>query len=196
MTRHHVFRALARHSGGATIIEFALVLPALCVTLLGLIDLGYHAYVLSIVEGALHEAARSATVGNKTGAQIVALVQSRLQSFSKGATITINKESYANYSDVAQPEKITTDTAPFGVYNKGDCFEDNNGNGVWDADKGKSGIGGADDIVNYQIVMTYPRLVPIGKLLGWSSSQTISESTVLRNQPYAKQVTVAPIVCT
>ena len=196
MIARRSIRWLALQSRGATIVEFALILPALCVTLLGFFDLGYHAYVLSIVEGALHEAARSATVGGKTGAQIDALVRSRLQSFSKGATITINKYSYANFSDVGQPEKITTDTAPFGVYNKGDCFEDDNGNGVWDADKGKSGLGGADDIVDYQIVMTYPRLVPIGKFLGWSSTQTITESTVLRNQPYAAQQDPAPIVCT
>jgi Flp pilus assembly pilin Flp len=196
VTMRRNLRALARQSKGATIVEFALILPALCVTLLGFFDLGYHAYVLSIVEGALHEAARSATVGGKTGAQIDALVQSRLQSFSKGATITINKTSYDNFADVGQPEKITTDTAPLGVYNKGDCFEDDNGNGTWDADQGKGGLGGADDIVDYQIVMTYPRLVPIGKFLGWSNTQTITEATVLRNQPYAQQNDPTPIVCT
>lgn len=196
MTMRRNLGALARQSKGATIVEFALVLPALCVTLLGFFDLGYHAYVLSIVEGALHEAARSATVGGRTGAQIDALVQSRLQSFSRGATITINKSSYANFSDVGQPEKITSDTAPIGTYNTGDCFEDDNGNGVWDADRGRSGLGGADDIVDYQIVMTYPRLVPIGRFLGWSSTQTITESTVLRNQPYAQQVDPAPVICT
>jgi Flp pilus assembly pilin Flp len=189
-------RALWRQSGGATIVEFALILPVMCMTLLGFFDLGYHAYVLSVVQGALHEAARSATVGDKTGAQIDAQVAASLKSFSKNATITINKTSYTNFSDVAMPEKITSDTAPIGTYNKGDCFEDDNGNGVWDADRGKSGLGGADDIVNYEIVMTYPRLLPLGKLLGFSSTQTIRASTVLRNQPYAQQQTSATVICT
>ena len=59
-------RASAATQRGATIVEFALVLPVLCVLLLGMLDLGYRSYVTSIVQGALHEAARMATVGGVT----------------------------------------------------------------------------------------------------------------------------------
>ncbi|HEY0412789.1 MAG TPA: TadE/TadG family type IV pilus assembly protein [Allosphingosinicella sp.] len=187
---------LWRDRRGATIVEFAIVCPVLCLTLLGFMELGYKSYVGSIVQGALHEAARSATVGDKTGAQIDALVQDRLKSFSSGATITINKSSYTNFSDVKMPEKITQDTAPLGSYNTGDCYEDANGNGAYDIDRGKSGLGGSDDIVNYEIVMTFPPIVPLWRMIGGPSTETIRASTVLRNQPYASRTTSVTVRCT
>jgi Flp pilus assembly protein TadG len=188
-------RKLGSEERGATIIEFALIAPVLCVTLLGSIDLGYRTYVTSVIQGALRDAARAATVGGKTGAEIDAMVQTRLKDFSKKATITINKYSYADFGDVKMPEKITQDTAPIGSYNAGDCYEDANNNGKYDLDKGKAGLGGADDIVYYEVVMSFPRLVPLGKFLGFSNTQTIKASTVLQNQPFAARSTTVVVRC-
>ena len=95
MRRLSSHRRLARDERGNTLVEFAFVLPVLAVTLMGFFDLGYRSYVFSIVEGALHEASRMATVGNKTGAEIDAFVASRLSDFSRDATITVAKKSYA-----------------------------------------------------------------------------------------------------
>ena len=189
----HRLRADTR---GVTIIEFAVVSPVLFLTMLGFFELGYKSYVSSVVQGALHAAARSATVGDKTGAQIDAEVQARLQAFSRGSTIVVSKTSYANFSDVKQPEKIITDTAPVGQYNTGDCFEDDNGNGTYDTDRGKSGLGGADDIVNYQVTMTFKPVVPLWKYIGGSNMETITASTVLRNQPFAGRSVSATVICT
>lgn len=188
--RRFLRSGLRRDERGATIVEFAIVSPVLCLTLLGFVELGYKSYVGSVVQGALHDAARSATVGDKTGAQIDAIVTSRLQAFSRGATITINKSSYTNFSDVKMPEKITSDTVPLGQYNSTDCYEDANGNGVYDTDRGKGGLGTSDDIVNYEIVMTFPPLVPLWKMIGGPTVETARASTVLRNQPYASRVVV------
>ena len=185
MTRSVVHRSLARDARGVTIVEFAMILPALCVLLLATFDLGYRSYVASVLQGALHEAARMATVGGVTQAQIDARVNRRLRDFASGATITIQISNYADFASVRQPERITQDTAPTGRYNAGDCYEDFNGNSRYDTDRGASGFGGADDIVNYQVTMTYPRIVPIAGFLGWGNTQTVSSSTVLRNQPYA-----------
>lgn len=190
-----VLGSLRRNQRGATIVEFAIVSPVLCLTLLGFMELGYKSYVGSVVQGALHDAARSATVGDKTGAQIDAIVTSRLHAFSTGATITINKSSYTNYSDVRMPEKITSDTAPLGQYNSTDCYEDANGNLRYDTDRGKSGLGTADDIVNYEIVMTFPPIVPLWKMIGGPTTETITASTVLRNQPYAARSTTVTVRC-
>jgi Flp pilus assembly pilin Flp len=187
---------LARDERGATIVEFAIVAPVLCLTLLGFVELGYKSYVGSVVQGALHDAARSATVGDKTPAQIDDLVTTRLQAFSRGATITINKSSYTEFSDVKMPEKITQDTAPLGQYNSTDCYEDANGNGRYDTDRGKTGLGGSDDIVNYEIVMTFPPLVPLWKMIGGPTVETSRASTVLRNQPYAARTNNVVIRCT
>jgi Flp pilus assembly pilin Flp len=188
--------SLAREQRGATIVEFAFIAPLMCVTLLGFLDLGYRAYVTSVIQGALRDAARMATVGGKTGSQIDDEVKIRLKDFSKKATITINKYSYADFGDVKMPEKISQDTAPLGAYNVGDCYEDSNGNGQYDLDKGKAGLGGADDIVYYEVVMSFPRLVPLGKFLGFSNTQTIKASTVLQNQPFAVRSTSVAVRCT
>ncbi len=188
-------RRLVRDSRGATIVEFAFVAPVLVLTLLGLFDLGYKSYVSSVLQGALHDAARMATVGDKTNAQIDAAVNARLHAFSRGATIAIVKKSYADFTGVKVAEKITQDTAPLNTYNSTDCYEDYNGNGVYDTDRGKSGMGASEDVVNYDITITYPRLFPLTRLMGLPSTDSVHGSTVLRNQPYGSRSTVVPVRC-
>jgi len=196
------FRALARISrsfrrdqSGVTVVEFAMVAPVLCISLLGLLDMGYQAYVGSVVQGTLHEAARMATIGNVSGDDIDAHVEGRLSAFSRDAEIVINRRSYSDFSGVRRPERITQDTAPLGEYNVGDCFDDANRNGVYDLDRGREGFGQSEDIVQYEVVMRYNRLIPLGGLLGWSDEVEHRESTVLRNQPYAARSTGSVIVC-
>jgi Flp pilus assembly pilin Flp len=178
-------RRLHGDARGATIVEFAMILPALCVLLLAIFELGYRSYAASVLQGALHEAARMATVGGVTQAQIDARVRQRLSNFTSQGTVTINTRSYYDFAGVSIPERITSDTTPLGTYNVGDCYEDANGNGQFDLDRGRTGLGGADDIVRYEVSFTVPRLFPIDRFLGWSSSETISGNTVLRNQPFA-----------
>lgn len=196
MRLHRPMKALVREAGGATIVEFALILPVLCMLLLGTLDLGYRSYVGSVVQGALHDAARMATVGGVTTAQIQARVESRLQAFSRNATITTTTRSYTDYSGVSMPERITQDTAPIGSYNTGDCYEDANGNGSYDTDRGRSGTGGAEDVVYFEVTMTFPHIVPVGRLFGWGNNVTIRQNTLLRNQPYAGRNTSVAVICT
>lgn len=189
-------RRLARDRRGATIIEFAMILPALCLILLGTFELGYRMYVSSVLQGALHEAARLATVGNMTTTQIDSRVKARLHSFSHQATIATTTNSYDDFSQVSVPERITQDTAPTGQYNTGDCYEDYNSNQRYDLDRGRAGLGQADDIVRYQVSISYPRLFPVAAFFGWSNIDTITANTVLRNQPYAgRSIPVPAIVC-
>lgn len=195
MSRRLPLSALRRDARGATIVEFALVVPVLAMLLLGTLDLGYRSYVTSIVQGALHEAARMATVGGVSTSQIQTHVQNRLRDFSRNATITTTTRSYSDFSGVSVPETITQDTAPVGTYNSGDCFQDANGNGTYDLDRGRGGLGGAEDVVFFEVVMTYPHIVPVGTLLGWSSNVTVRQNTVLRNQPYAGRNNTVTVVC-
>ena len=188
-------RDLRGDSRGATLVEFAFVAPILVLTILGLFDLGYKSYVASVLQGALHQAARMATVGNKTNAQIDAAVNTRLGSFSRGSTILITKKSYSDFTGVKVPEKITSDTVPLNAYNSTDCYEDYNGNGVYDTDRGKSGMGASEDVVNYDISITYPRLFPLTKIMGLPANDTVRGSTVLRNQPYGSRSSVVTVRC-
>jgi Flp pilus assembly pilin Flp len=189
------FRRLRRDEGGATIVEFAMVLPVLCVLLMGTLDLGYRSYVTSVIQGALHEAARMGTVGGVPTATIQTHIHDRLQSFMHSATITTTTRSYSEFSGVKVPETITQDTAPIGTYNAGDCFQDYNGNGHFDLDRGRTGMGGSEDVVYFEVTFSYPRILPLGHFLGWSDNVTIRQNTLLRNQPYAGRSTSSNVVC-
>ncbi len=195
MIRRFIIRKIRTDQSGATLVEFAMILPALCVLLLGIFELGYRSYAASIVQGALHEAGRMATVGGVSMTAIDTHVKQRLSNFATTGTVTTQTTSYYDFAGVAMPEKITQDTAPLGSYNAGDCYEDANGNSAYDLDRGRGGMGNADDIVRYEITLTYPRMFPIARFLGWSSNETITSNTVLRNQPYAGRSISTVIRC-
>jgi len=180
-----LFKRLRAHKGGSAAVEFGFVALPMSLLILPPIDLGYRAYCQSVLQGVLVRAARNSTTGSYTNVQIDAIVNKELDDFKKNATVTITRKNYANFSGVGKPEKITSDIAPIGTYNVGDCYNDSNGNGQWDADQGKNGQGGADDVVYYQVQISFPRIIPMTGLLGFPANETIKSATIVRNQPYA-----------
>lgn len=194
MTRP-LLRALRRDRRGNTIVEFGLCCVPFTILLLGLGDLGFRQYISSMVQGSMDQAARQVTVGGVTPATITSFVTGNIRTVLPGATVAVVSKSYQDFSSVGKPEPITTDTAPIGTYNTGDCFTDLNGNKAWDSDASKSGNGSGDDIVYYTATVTYPALFPMNRLLGWPATETVRATTMMRNQPYAAQVTPATI-CT
>ncbi len=180
-----LLKRLRSNRSGSAAVEFGFVALPMSLLILPPIDLGYRSYAQSVLQGVLVRAARLSTTGGYSNSQIDAVVTNELTEFKKNATITITRKNYASFSGVGKPEKITSDTAPLGTYNVGDCYNDTNANGQWDADQGKDGQGGADDVVFYQITMTYPRIIPMTGLLGFSSNDTLKSSIIVRNQPYA-----------
>ena len=191
---------LRRDGRGVSVVEFGLLAPVLCMLLLGILDLGQRMYLMSVVQGTLVRAARKATVGDQTSAQIDTFVNNELKEFKKNATVTITKKSYSEFTGVKVLEKITSDTAPVGTYNAGtdaahpaDCYEDTNDDWKRD-DMGQTGLGQSDEIVYYQVTITYPRVVPLFKFLGFSNNETVTGNTVLRNQPYGAQIPSTPPV--
>ena len=186
-------RALARRlrtdRGGATIVEFGIVIIPLTIVLLALFDFSYRAYLGAVVEGALHSAARKATIGNQTSDQIDAYIKSQLVSFQKSVVVTIDKKSYSQFSGVGKDEKYIDSNAN-GKYDLGvDCYYDDNENGKWDAaaTSGQAGLGGSDDLVLYTVTADFPRIVPLTKFLGWSAAEQVKANMVLRNQPFGSQ---------
>lgn len=182
-----MIRQLAANRRGATVVEFALIIPVMCGLLAAGIELGYRAYLTAIVQGALLEASRLATVGDQTGDDIDKIIKSRVAMLADAGSVKqIKKESFFNFSNVGKPEKITQDTDPIGTYNVGDCYEDANNNGVYDFNA-PTGLGTADDIVRYTVTVEYANVMPVNKMLGWGTKQTIVASTVLRNQPFSSR---------
>lgn len=181
-------RRLVADRSGATLVEFALLTPVLLLTLLGLFDMGYNYYMQTQLQGAIQKAARDSTIEGAAGheAQIDAAVIAAVRVIVPDARLTFARRSYAKFSDVSQPEDFT-DIDESGECNDGEPFEDANGNGIWDEDRGTEGFGGARDAVLYVVRVSYPRAFGVAQIVGLSPDFTTETSTVLRNQPFGKQ---------
>ena len=186
---NRALRDLGEDQRGATIVEFSLVCIPFITMLCAMFELGFRQYVAVQLQDALDQAARKVMVAEgTTSSQLKASIEPRIKVVSPGATVTVKPTSYDKFQNVAKAEPITTDTAPLGVYNPGDCFTDINGNGNWDSDAGTvDSTGGSDDVVLYTATVQYREVVPVSGLLGWSSTRELTATTMLKNQPYASQ---------
>jgi len=193
-----LFRTLRRDNRGVTAVEFAVVSPVMLLMLMGLSDVAYQVWARAMLNGAVQQAGRNSALETGVNQQtaIDNAVKATVQDISPRATFTFQRRNYSDFASVNRPEDFT-DSNGNGYYNAGECFSDVNGNRTWDADRGVSGQGGADDVTEYTVTATYPRLFPMAGLLGWSTNQTITAKTVLKNQPYDDQSVRTPVViCT
>jgi len=187
-------RLLGNQRGGPT-AEFAMVLPAALLLVLGFGDLLYQGYLESVLTGAVQKAGRDSSIQGAATNNIDQKVIDAVKAAAPKATFVSSRENYDNYSQIG-PEPFT-DSNHNGIRDHGECFSDVNGNGQWDADAGTSGQGGANDVTYYKMKATFPRLFPFAWLIGWNQSVTITATTILKNQPYSTQTTTTPTtVCT
>ncbi|AJP71503.1 TadE/TadG family type IV pilus assembly protein [Sphingomonas hengshuiensis] len=176
---------------GAAVVEFALLAPVLFLLVMGSMDIGYQAYVRALLEGAIQKAGRDSGIEGATTSTIDNGVSAAIYPVAKNATFTFTRKSYKTFGYVS-PERFT-DTNGNGVRDSTECYDDVNGNLQWDADPGTTGQGGANDVTLYTVTATYPRLFPMTRLIGWSSTQTATAKTLLKNQPYATQAIPAVV---
>ena len=191
-------RALRRDQRGVTAVEFALVAPVMLLMVMGFFDLAHRVYATAMLQGAMQKAARDSTLETASPEALDLKVKSLVIGVTgKAAIFRSGRLSYSDFNSVGQPERFIDAKADGrelnNRYDKGECFEDMNGNSVWDSDLGKTGNGGAQDAVLYTMRVTYPRLFPMAGLMGWPKEQEIKASTVLRNQPYGDQQARTPV---
>lgn len=180
-------RALARMCRdlrGVAAVEFALLAVPLCVILLGGIEFGFMMLTKARLGGTLQEAARMATTGDKEkngvdGLKIDEMVKADL-AVTTGAKVDVEKSFYDRFDQVRKPEtKDSSGTAP--PY----CWTDINNNRQWDMDPSRTGIGGANDIVNYKVTVKYPALFPlITKTVTGAPEIELSGQATLQNEPF------------
>lgn len=200
MRRLRPLRAAVRDSSGVTAIEFAIVAPVMCLFMMGAGDLLYGTYARSILLGAVQKAGRDATLQQNTSSTATTAIDNAVmtvvRSVAPTATFVSTRENYTTFSLVDKPEPFI-DSNSDGIRQVGECYTDINSNSQWDADGARTGVGGASDVAQYTITVTYPRVFPVASFLGWSTTGTISAQTLLKNQPYAAQSSAAPqTVCT
>lgn len=182
-------RRLAKDRDGTTLIEFAIVAPVLMLMIFGLFDVAHTQYTGSVLNGAIQKAGRDISLQSAAANETTIDTRVRDQVTSvmpRGSTVTIQKLSQFDFSDVNAPEDYT-DLNNNGRCDAGEPYTDSNNNGSWNANRGRTGLGGARDVVVYTATVTYPRLFPLFSMIGLPANVTLRASTVLRTQPYAEQ---------
>lgn len=184
-----LLRRLAADRSGVTLVEFGFVAPVLCVLVMGIFDMAHTQYTNALVNGAMQKAGRDLTletagsqqdeIDDRVRAEVMKVVPNT-------ATVEFEKLSHFDFSDIGEGEEYDDDNDD-GTCNFGELYVDANGNGQWDANRGREGIGGARDAVLYTAVVSYPRLFPMYGLVGMSNTVTLRAATVLRNQPFDEQ---------
>jgi Flp pilus assembly protein TadG len=203
-------RTARRDERGAALIEFAFVFPILLMMIMAGFDAGYAVYLQSVASGALEARARSASLNGATESQfnseIRAAMFTILPNYATDDDITLTKKNYTDYSRIDAAENITTDHNGNGVIDApadwdsdgsmdtGDCWRDEDNNGVYGTNEGADGLGGPDDGVFYTVTLEIPRLFPLAALMGLSANQKVTARTLVINQPYGTQ-SERPILC-
>ena len=191
------------HQDGASVMEFGLIAPVAMLMMLGTMDIGHSYYVRASLDGAMQNAARSSSLegaATVTAQELVDLrVKEAVLTLAPNATITATRRYYKTFSEAALARAETVIEAPAGANLRCDpseSFMDANRNGIWDADGGSNGQGGAKDIVIIKFKVSYPRLFPMAKILGLPANVELESNSILANQPYGEQTAFGPPVQT
>jgi Flp pilus assembly protein TadG len=179
---------------GNAALEFALVAPILCMFLMGGMNVAHTLYVRATLQGIVQKTARDSALETGTDdvveASIDAKVTRQVMVFAKNAKLAFSRRFYRTFADAAAKDPESwTDTDHNNTCNNHEPYQDDNNNGVWDADGGDAGQGGAKDRTVYTVTMSYPELFPFSKFIGGSNQTVVTASTVLENQPYSDQGT-------
>ena len=199
-------RRLASDRRGVTLPEFGLICVPLCLMIMGGLDMGYQMYVRATMQGAVQSASRLTTVLTDDTAGNDTTIENELRTqiqrvLPSGVVPVISKGSFYQFSNINTMEPLTidlnnngtldgpVDTNGDGVADSSDCWLDVDDNGSRNiVVNGRTGIGGADDLVRYTATVTYTRILPIWRLIGLPSSVTMTATSMARRQPYRGQI--------
>lgn len=158
---------------GAVAVEFAVVAPVFFMVLIALFELSLIFFTYTVLEGSAARGSRAGITGYKgAGGNRAQYIRNQILSLSAGylnpANVNITILSYSTFSNVGQPEPcIPAGPPPCPGPIPGVNFIDVNGNGVWDADQGRSGAGRGGEIVSYKVEYAWPVITPLmGYVIG------------------------------
>ena len=181
---------------GASAVEFALAAPVLLVLLMGMFDMGHMAYLNAVLNGVVEKVARDSTLEGANTTTSDATIGTMMASVAPGATVSTARKSYYDFTDVARPE-AWNDANGNGRCDNAESYTDENNNGQWDADIGKTGNGGSGDVVYLTATMTYTPLFKVPFTGNANGTRTLKATAVTKNQPFGiqGQYTTAARVC-
>lgn len=173
---------------GVSVVEFAIVIIPLMVTICGLLEVGYQIYLTVLVRGATDQAARSIITGATPLSDAKSQLINQLAPLTQKENITVAARNFRTFSSSGSSEKLVDDRNGNGRYDAGDCFIDDNKNGIFDSQStvGSEGQGGANDVLVLNVIVNYRRIMPVANLIGMSEMGHVAAQAVVRNEPYAE----------
>ena len=185
-------RCLLRNNNGIAAVEFALLAPVFLGILLTVFEFGFAFYARAVLQGAVEEAARTASlentqftaISNRVSAQVTSVIPA--SDAETDISFNLVPVSYRDYADLVMPEDFE-DNNNNDQWDSNECFVDRNDNATYDTDVGLSGRGGAQDVVVITATLSYARPFPLWRMFGLEPRQTVKVSTFLRNQPFSAQ---------
>ncbi|GAA0728709.1 TadE/TadG family type IV pilus assembly protein [Sphingomonas japonica] len=181
---------------GVTTVEFAILIPALFTLLCGTIELAHLVFARTVLDGAVVDAARSATASLETSegdrADLMReSIRKTMRPFplQPGSEIAIETAVYRDFGSVTA--EYFDDANSNGTYDLGESFTDRNANGQWDPSTPIAGeLGGPGDVVSYTAV--YPKRILFGFLvdfMGMQETFNVRSTTVVRNESVVRRAT-------
>lgn len=172
---------------GQTIVEFALVAPALIGLLCGVMEFSGMLFAQTLLEGGARQASRFGITGSAAGdvsreEQILQIIDENAYGIIETRDVLIETLVYENFSDVGQGEPFT-DANGNGAFDDGEEFDDVNGNGSRDEDMGVAGLGGPGDVVVYRLTYDWPLMIPIFKPF-FGETIKLDANVAVRNEPF------------
>jgi Flp pilus assembly protein TadG len=179
---------LLRDQSGITALEFAMITPVFLLMIIGILEFSSIMFTTAVMESATNITSRLGKTGyvaegGTREQQIIDSVANRTAGLLDPQKITIESKAYSNFNKIGQPEPCLSPNVSPCPGTPGINFIDINGNGAWDADMGKAGLGNAGDVVVYTVTYPWPVMTPlIGNIIG--NTFNITVRTVVRNEPY------------
>ena len=194
-------RVLRRDEHGIAAVEFAIIAPVMCLFLVAAFDIAHQLYLTATLQGVVQKTARDSSLESGGAAAAATAIDNKVRAqvypLASNGTVTFNRRFYRTFAKAqAAAAETWTDGNGNGTCDNGEGYQDANSNGVWDADGGDAGQGGAKDKTVYTVTVTYEHLLPVWKYLGGSNMQTVTAKTVLQNQPYGDQGSYSTAVTT
>lgn len=179
-------RSLAADRRGVATIEFALVAPVFLVLLMGMLNVGQVAYGAAVLNGAVQKAARDSTLEGANTEQADAIVRELVSPVLPGASYTSRRTNYYDFADIGRAERFN-DQNGNGNCDPGEVYIDENSSGQWEREIGRSGNGGASDVVVYTVEVQFQPVFRIPLMPEQWRRKVLTASAIKKNQPYADQ---------
>lgn len=177
---------LRQDESGVAAIEFAMVAPVFFLLMMGIFNLGQMGYGISVLNGAVQQAARSSALETANTELADQMVQRMAGPLFPGGEFTSQRTSYFDFNDIGRPESWN-DANNNGSCDNNESYVDENGSGEWEADIGRDGNGGAGDVVVYSVTVTYQPVFRIPYMPNQWDETELTARAVRKNQPFAEQ---------